>query len=333
MHQIHGIRYHPCEDQRAMAEMFAVSLKGLLPLARLHHDDCEDPEAWAGLESIGLFAIGVAETVGGAGLGAAEEALIAMELGRCLVSPSVLATIGVAHAATGAVPRGTRVAVAWRRDGRTVLVKDPHARMVLLRDGERSAVHAMPTDSTTLDGVLWRARLGTWEPREPPLAEFDAAGLLRLRMVDAAALAGIAALAVEQAVAYAGERRQFGRLVGSFQAVKHHCANMAIAARNACDQVGFAAVAVDQGREDASFQVDCALVVAGNAALRNAAMNIQVHGGMGFSDEALPHVLLKRARVLLAAAGGREAALDRIAAASHAAGRDPSYLHVTASHP
>ena len=51
---------------------------------------------------------------------------------------------------------------------------------------------------------------------------------------------------IDQAVSYASEREQFGRKIGSFQAVKHHCANMAIAARNARDQVGFASVAVEQ---------------------------------------------------------------------------------------
>ena len=89
-----GLRYHPCPEQRAMAEMFAESLHGLLPLEGTHARRCEDAALWAELEGIGLFGIGREEAAGGAGLGAAEEALIAMELGRRLVSPSVLATIG-----------------------------------------------------------------------------------------------------------------------------------------------------------------------------------------------------------------------------------------------
>jgi alkylation response protein AidB-like acyl-CoA dehydrogenase len=114
-------------------------------------------------------------------------------------------------------------------------------------------------------------------------------------------------------VAYAGTRAQFGRPIGSFQAVKHHCANMAGAARRARDQTCFAAVALDEGRADAALQVECALFVAGSAALDNAGKNIQIHGGMGFSDEADPHLLLKRAQLLSTIAGGLEAANERIA--------------------
>nr|WP_277817133.1 acyl-CoA dehydrogenase family protein [Solimonas terrae] len=136
---------------------------------------------------------------------------------------------------------------------------------------------------------------------------------MRLRLIDAAALAGVAQTALQMGVDYAGLREQFGRPIGSFQAVKHHCANMAIAARCARDQVSFAAVALDEGRADAALQVESALFVAGTAAIENAGKNIQIHGGIGFSDEADPHLLLKRARVLIAIAGGLEAANARIA--------------------
>jgi alkylation response protein AidB-like acyl-CoA dehydrogenase len=157
------------------------------------------------------------------------------------------------------------------------------------------------------------ARSGASHGLGEPIALFEAPQLLRLRLIDAAALAGISQAAVDMSVAYAGTRAQFGRPIGSFQAVKHHCANMVSAARRARDQTGFAAVAVDEGRDDAALQVECALFVAGLAALENAGKNIQIHGGMGFSDEADPHLLLKRAQVLTAIAGGLEAANERIA--------------------
>mgnify|MGYP002652792017 CR=1 FL=1 len=88
---------------------------------------------------------------------------------------------------------------------------------------------------------------------------------------------------------------------------------MAIAARCARDQVSFAAVAFDEARDDAALQVESALFVAGTAAIDNAGKNIQIHGGIGFSDEADPHLLLKRAQVYVAVAGGLEAANERIA--------------------
>ncbi|MET0387380.1 MAG: acyl-CoA dehydrogenase family protein, partial [Polyangiales bacterium] len=126
-------------------------------------------------------------------------------------------------------------------------------------------------------------------------------------------LAGIARAALDMAVAYAGLREQFGRPIGSYQAIKHHCANMALAARCAADQVSFAAVALDSGRDDAVLQVESAFYVAGSAAIESCGKNIQVHGGIGFSDEADPHILLKRARVIVDIAGGLEAAVTRIA--------------------
>jgi alkylation response protein AidB-like acyl-CoA dehydrogenase len=142
---------------------------------------------------------------------------------------------------------------------------------------------------------------------------FDEAGLLRLRLLDAAALAGVAKTALDMAVEYALVREQFGRQIGAFQAVKHHCANMAIAASAARDQVSFAAVALDEGREEAALQVDCALLTAGKAALESCGKNIQIHGGIGFSDEANPHLLVKRAQLLITLAGGLEAVNERIA--------------------
>ncbi len=314
------LRYHPCIEQRALADSFNDSLKALLPLDRLHASHGESEEVWLQLDDIGLFTICLGEEAGGSGLGAAEEALIVMELGRCLAGPAVMATIGATHAnAIVDLPgpaRAGRTAAAYRHGGRIVLVGDDKADSVLLRDGTRAALHRNPGIIGTIDTTLWYESLHQGVSPQPPVAEFDAKGLLRLHLIDAAALAGIAATALEAGVAYATERRQFGRPIGGFQAVKHHCANMAIAARTARDQVGFASVAIDEGREDAALQVDCALLVAGTAALRNAATNIQIHGGIGFSEEALPHVLLKRAQLLIAIAGGLEATNARIADAS-----------------
>jgi alkylation response protein AidB-like acyl-CoA dehydrogenase len=71
-------------------------------------------------------------------------------------------------------------------------------------------------------------------------------------------------------------------------------------------------VAMDDARDDALLQVESAFFVAGSAALENASKNIQIHGGIGFSDEADPHRLLKRARLQIEIAGGLEAAIARI---------------------
>lgn len=312
-----ALRYHPCIEQRAIADAFNVSLRALLPLERIHGAREEDTDTWAKLDDIGLFSIALPEEAGGSGLGAAEEALIAIELGRCLAAPSVLATIGATHApASVGSDAAMRSAAGYRSGERCIVVADPLAQRLLLRDAGEAWLCAGHAAGEVVDDGLWHARLESGASPGADAVRFDAAGILRLRLNDAAVLAGIAALALEMAVAYAKERRQFGRPIGSFQAIKHHCANMAIAARNAADQVGFAAVAIDEGRADAMLQVDCALLVAGAAALGNGATNIQVHGGIGFSEEANPHVLLKRSQLLVTISGGLEAARARIGMAS-----------------
>ena len=310
-------RYHPNAEQRALSGTIEESLAPLLPLSRLHASHVEVAGTWASLDEIGIFGISTSEEQGGSGLGAVEEALIVMALGQRLVAPAVLATIGAAHASPGAAGlRGRRAAAAYRRGNRIIIAADAAADLVLLRaDADAALYESGAFDSRAVDDRLWLA--GLREVTESrglgePVAQLDASGVLRLRLIDAAALAGIAQAALDMSVAYAGTRAQFGRPIGSFQAVKHHCANMVIGARCARDQTTFAAVAIDEGRADAALQVECALFVAGTAALENAGKNIQIHGGIGFSDEADPHLLLKRAQLLVAIAGGLEAANDRI---------------------
>jgi len=310
-------RYHPSRDQLALAGALNDSLVDLLPLARVHASHEEGAETWAALDALGVFGVAVSEELGGSGLGAAEEALIVMGLGRRLVAPSVLAALGAVHGRASGKPisglAGRRAAAGYRRGDRAVMVDEAGADLLLLRGESDAALFEAPASKETIEDQLWAARLAEVDGLGSPLAMFGPDELLRLRLIDAAALSGLAEAALEMAVAYSGVREQFGRPIGSFQAVKHHCANMAIAARCARDQTSFAAVALDDAREDAELQVECALLMAGSAALENAGKNIQIHGGIGFSDEADPHLILKRAQVLIAVAGGLEAATDRVA--------------------
>jgi alkylation response protein AidB-like acyl-CoA dehydrogenase len=303
--------YHPSRDQLALIEPLEDAFAELLPLARLHKGDVETAETWAALRDLGVFGIAVPEAAGGSGLGAAEESMMALALGRQLASPAVLATLGAVHA-EGA-PADIQAAAGFRSGERTIVIEDGEAPWLLLRSDGGATLLENPTLGGAIDDHLWGAKLRTAAHQGEVRGTFDAAGLLRLRLLDAAALAGVAATALDMAVGYAQVREQFGRPIGSFQAVKHHCANMAISARCARDQTSFAAMAIDGGREDAAVQVECAFVVAAQAALDNASLNIQIHGGIGFSDEADPHLLVRRAQLLTRIAGGLEAANERLA--------------------
>ena len=304
-------RYHPDAEQLALAGTIEESLDSLVPVSRLHSAIEENADAWASLRDLGVFGITVDEAHGGSGLGAVEESLIVIGLGRRLVSPAVLATIGAGPVLASS---DKNVAAAYRRGPRTVMVEEAQTSLVLVRDGDSATLYNRASaQPKSIDRRLWLAGLSEIQAPREPVAQLNSHDVLRLRLIDAAALAGIAAAVLDMAVAYAGIREQFGRPIGTFQAIKHHCSNMAMAARCARDQTSFAAVALDDERDDAALQVECALLVAGQAALDNAAKNIQIHGGIGFSDEADPHLFLKRAQLQLAIAGGLEATNARIA--------------------
>lgn len=271
----------------------------------------------AGPEDIGMCEIGVSEAGSGTCVGAAEEALIVIGLGRRLAPPADLATIGAAHARleTDAIDlRGRRVAAAYRRGERIIIVEDSRADLVLVRDHDSAALHELTNASpVSVDHHLWLSHLRTATSLGEPIARLDARQVLLLRLLDAAALAGIAEATLDMSVAHLGRREQPGRL-GGMQSVKQHCASMAIAARCARDQISFAAFAIDEQREDAALQVDSALFVAGTAALENAAKNIQIHNALGGPRaESDPHLYLKRAQLLVAIAGGLDATNRRVA--------------------
>ncbi|MGH8978422.1 MAG: acyl-CoA dehydrogenase family protein, partial [Acidimicrobiia bacterium] len=115
---------------------------------------------------------------------------------------------------------------------------------------------------------------------------------------------------VDRATEYAKVRQQFGRPIAMFQAVKHHCANMLVSSELATAAVWGAARASASGGEQFALAAGVAGVEATPAFLRNAQMNIQVHGGVGFTWEHDGHMLLRRAAVLAAIVDGEAAARD-----------------------
>ena len=114
------------------------------------------------------------------------------------------------------------------------------------------------------------------------------------------------ALAVEQvggaqrcldmAVEYAKEREQFGRPIGSFQAIKHTCADMMIAVEAARSGVYYAACAAAEASDELPVLASLAKATASEAYFRCAADSLQIHGGVGFTWEYDVHLHLKRAR-------------------------------------
>ena len=134
--------------------------------------------------------------------------------------------------------------------------------------------------------------------------------LARARTLLAAEAVGGASECVDAAVDYAKVRQQFGRTIATFQAVKHHCANMLVAAESAIAAVWDASRAASE--DEAQFRLIAAVAaaLAFPAYARNAELNIQVHGGIGFTWEHDAHLHLRRALVIAALFGGDAPARD-----------------------
>ncbi len=130
------------------------------------------------------------------------------------------------------------------------------------------------------------------------------------RLLLAAESTGVAAATTEMAAQYARERIQFGRPIGTYQAVKHHCANMAVALELATSAVWDASRAGHSGPAERTYSAAIAATLAVPAAVQNAQMNIQVHGGIGFTWEHDAHLYLRRAAAIAAVLDEDEASRD-----------------------
>jgi alkylation response protein AidB-like acyl-CoA dehydrogenase len=129
----------------------------------------------------------------------------------------------------------------------------------------------------------------------------------------AAELVGVAQRAMEMAVEYAKERKQFGRPIGSYQAVSHACAQMLLETEGARSVTFYAGWVADNEPESAGLAGSVAKAYASDAAWRVTASALQVHGGIGFTWEHDLHLWLKRARCGAAYFGDSRWHRDRVA--------------------
>jgi alkylation response protein AidB-like acyl-CoA dehydrogenase len=150
----------------------------------------------------------------------------------------------------------------------------------------------------------------------------------------AAEAAGVAAWCSETAAGYAGIRRQFGRPIGSFQAVKHLCATMACRAERAAALAWDAARAADEAPDEHPFAAAAAAALALDDAVDNAKDCIQVLGGIGFTWEHDAHLYLRRALALRQLLGGTPGWRERLARlAATGAGRTTRTAPAAAASP
>lgn len=312
------------EDEVALQRAIRDLCRGRFPMERVRALEAQggvDRGLWRDLADAGVFSLRLPEGEGGVGLGATQAVVVFEELGRALVPGPLVGTHLAAGLVDGAAT-GARVVGCLERERTPALVEHHTALdslIVLDADGlwslEPRALEAEPLERP-LD-PLTPLHLVERLPRGERLAGPEAAARWRLEgaALAAALLVGIAAAVTDSAVAFAKERRQFGRPIGSFQAVKHILADMHVRAEVARAAVYAAGVHLDDPEAgDAARAVAAAKLLAGEAAVTNGKACIQVHGGMGFTWEVDAHLYLKRAAVLATSFGSADEHAEAMAA-------------------
>jgi alkylation response protein AidB-like acyl-CoA dehydrogenase len=281
-------------------------------------DSGRDDALWAQLTELGLVGMTVPEEFGGLGMSELDFVLLAQECGYVALPEPLVHTVLVA------VPMlkelGGDLAETWLPKiasgeakvivglEQNLLVEDAHVADLLLleRGGE---VFALDSAQLTL-----RHNESVDPSRKLYAVEFDqgiapvatgeqaasliAAALNRGALGCAAQALGLSQRMVDMSVQYTSERQQFGKPIGSFQAVKHHMANVAVRTEYAKAPVHRAAYAIANNQALSPLAVSHAKLVACEEANLAAKNSVQVHGAMGYTWEVDLHIFMKKAWAL-----------------------------------
>jgi alkylation response protein AidB-like acyl-CoA dehydrogenase len=304
-----------------------------------------DRALWRHACELGVAGLDVPEALGGTGAGFGALAVVQRECGRVLaplpVLGSVVAAQGIILAAADpadpATPAdllpglvsGDLIAAAvldapgvtvdgGRLTGRLAHVMDGMSAdlLVLLDAGSRPWVVDFGADGVhrevaeSMDLVRDFATVTLEAAPARPLGQLAPEQVARVRRAVAAAVAceqhGGSEATLESAVAYTRTRVQFGRVIGSFQAIKHRCADLAVEVDLSLSAVAHAAWAVQEDAPQAPLAVAMAGATCPPVFLRCALENVQLHGGIGFTWEHPAHLYVRRAESDLALFGDAE---------------------------
>jgi alkylation response protein AidB-like acyl-CoA dehydrogenase len=317
----------PSEDQRDLIAAATDFLESRMPIESIRTRDGQpsavDSGAWHEGAELGLLTLGLPEEYGGSGRFLDDEALLFATLAEHLAPGPFLASSLAARVAahcgdvelTGRIAGGSAMVglAELRGDGsigpegmkgtfdlidctgvsHVLLVTEPGAAIVDIDEfPDVEQVESSDPGTRLATSTVTAATVRHWLPTTTdPI-------WLRAVVLSAASLSGIASAVTRLATEHAKLRVQFGRPIGVHQAIKHACADMAVASDAAMSQTLFAAVCVQSGRADALFHALAAKTVASRAAIANTGATIQVHGGMGYTYEHNAHLYLKRAHVI-----------------------------------
>jgi alkylation response protein AidB-like acyl-CoA dehydrogenase len=292
------------DDQVALRDGIRSLLEGRFGMDRVRAGF--DREAHAELADAGVFSL-LAD-----GFGWADAAIVYEELGRAVVPGPLVWCFG-RDAITGGVDLTA---------GGGLLVEhlDVLDELLVLEETVVRRADPATVSGTARDWPL-DPLTPVWEVesslRGEQVGDATAATALRVQgaLLTAAFLVGMADALTDLAVTYAKEREQFDRPIGSFQAVKHLCADMAVRAEVARAATHAAACVLDDPAVgDGARSLSGAKLLANEAAILNGRSATQVFGGMGFTWEVDVHLYLKRAWVLDTAFGSIDSHADVVAA-------------------
>jgi alkylation response protein AidB-like acyl-CoA dehydrogenase len=288
------------DDERDLQDGMRSFLQGRFPIevvrALEEQPGVIDRDRWIELAGTGVFTIAT-------DMGMRAAVLVFEELGRSLV-PGPLATTALAGPWLPGAEQGNMIVATLETENDPIIVEHPAQvdALFVMSDAGLSSLDpaavsmqpvAAPLDTLTPVAIARRPL-----PAATVVGSIDDARRFQRDAVllTAALQLGVALGATELSQAYAKEREQFGRPIGSFQAVKHMLADMLVKAEVARSAVYAAACAADgASNDDPTRAASVAKVMAGEAALFCGKTGIQVHGGMGFTWEVDAQLYWKRA--------------------------------------
>jgi alkylation response protein AidB-like acyl-CoA dehydrogenase len=305
------------DDQRALQDAAADLLGSLATSERVRasaaKEEAFDAGLWSAMVEQGWTGVELSEDKGGLGLGMVEAAVLAEQVGAHVAPAPFLENLLAAGALAGAeqdawverLVNGDAVAcVAWRPE--IPVPYAPVAAVAVVIDKQNEEVQLVDlSDGPAIDRepAMDLTRPLGWlrldgRPRTAIGGPADAARLLdRGATLYSAALLGGAARVLDMSAEYAKERVQFGKPIGSFQAVKHRCADMLVDVEGMRSTAYWAAWCLSAQDEEASIAASTAKTWCSDAARRVLASGLQVHGGIGFTWEHDLHLFLKRGQL------------------------------------
>ena len=288
-----------------------------------------DETPWQSLVAMGLSGILIDESQGGAGLGMLDAMVVSEALGYAacpgpFLSSSIMAAhylsaVGDNDTLAGIASGQHRVGIAFgalsgdrspdavredggRLEGRSLFALDADASAYLVATQEGTVYWVDSSDLSrrvlpTIDGTRSICELIFETSATTRLSDDETiawATLHRGRAIQAADSLGAAQYMLDQAVAYSMERKQFNRVIGSFQAVKHMCAEMASQLEPCRAFAWYAGHAFDEHATDADLTACHINAHVAEVAQFVAKTSTEVHGGMGFTDLVGLHYWFKR---------------------------------------